>query len=207
MPLTPIADADALFPGLSAVPVELHDLGQVWGDSGSADTARLLCRLARTGHVPVVEFGTFRGRTTFQLAANSPGPIHTIDIARPLPDERRENVERKTYPDYTPGELFVSADASIRGKITQWIGDSRELDLSPLHGTAGLVYVDGGHSYDVCLADSLAAFRLVRPGGVVVWDDYGDYWPGVRRAVDELAAGRAMYVVRRLGLAIYREPR
>lgn len=206
MPLHPIADLDDLFPGLSGVPVELHDLGQIWGDSGTADTTRLLCRLARSGHVPVIEFGTFRGRTTYHLALNSVGPIHTVDIARPVPEEVHENVERKTYPAYTPGELFRSADSSIRGKITQWLGDSRTLNLAPLHAQAGLVYVDGGHSYEVCLADSHAAFRLVRPGGVVVWDDYGDYWPGVRRAVDELAARRNLYVLRRLGVVIYREP-
>jgi predicted O-methyltransferase YrrM len=203
MPLVSIHTIDDLFPGLSAVPVNVRVFDAVWGDSGNTETVEMLCRLAKSGRTPVVEIGTFRGRTTYQLAANCDGPIYTIDIAQPLPDEREENVERQAYPSYTPGELLADAPAAIRGKITQLIGDSRLLDLSRLHGTIGLVYVDAGHSYDACRSDSDLAMRLIRPGGVIVWDDYGDYWPGVKRAIDKLAETRTMHVLRRLGLVVF----
>ena len=56
-----------------------------------------------------------------------------------------------------------------------------------MFGTVGLVFVDGGHSYGVCKSDSEKALSLVRKGGVVVWDDYGTYWPGVKKVLDELS--------------------
>ena len=62
------------------------------------------------------------------------------------------------------------------------------MDLSSLYGSAGMVLVDGGHSYEVCKRDSETALRLARKGGVIVWDDYGSYWPGVKRAIDELTS-------------------
>ena len=35
------------------------------------------------------------------------------------------------------------------------------------------VYVDGGHSSDVVLTDAVLAFRLLKHGGVIAFDDYG----------------------------------
>ena len=39
----------------------------------------------------------------------------------------------------------------------------------------GMVIVDGGHSYEVAKSDTQNALRLVRNGGIIVWDDYGDF--------------------------------
>lgn len=204
MPLVPMRSLDDLFPGLDRLPVRLRQFDPVWGDSGNPETVEFLCRLASSGLRPVVEIGTFRGRTTYQLALNCPGPVYTIDIAQPLPGERDQNIEKQAYPIYTPGELFASAPPDVREKIVQLIGDSRSLDLSHLRATVGLVYVDAGHSYEACLSDSQLAFSLLRPGGVIVWDDYGEYWPGVVRAIDELARSRPMHLVRRLGLVVFK---
>lgn len=35
-----------------------------------------------------------------------------------------------------------------------------------------LAYIDGGHRSDEVLADPLGVWELLRPGGVVIWDDY-----------------------------------
>jgi predicted O-methyltransferase YrrM len=35
-----------------------------------------------------------------------------------------------------------------------------------------LAYIDGGHRRDDVMADSLRVWRLLAPGGVVIWDDY-----------------------------------
>jgi len=52
-----------------------------------------------------------------------------------------------------------------------------------------LVYVDGDHAEDVVYADTLSAYRLVRDGGLIVWDDY--FWSAndsVKRGVDRACA-------------------
>ena len=52
------------------------------------------------------------------------------------------------------------------------------------------IYVDGDHSYEGCLKDLNNAKEIVKPGGLILGDDYG--WPnskyqkvGVTKAVNE----------------------
>ena len=80
-----------------------------------------------------------------------------------------------------------SAWRPAAARITQLFGDSATYDWSPHHGRAGLVFVDGSHAYDYVRADSETALRLVQPGGVVMWHDYG-VWEGVTRALEEIEA-------------------
>jgi hypothetical protein len=49
-----------------------------------------------------------------------------------------------------------------------------------------MVIVDGGHEEDCVSADTLNAMKLVRRGGIVVWDDYTPGWPAVVASVDSL---------------------
>lgn len=55
--------------------------------------------------------------------------------------------------------------------------------LSMLEVQAGLIYVDADHEYDGVLADLEAYWPLVKPGGVLLGDDFVQEWPGVIRAV------------------------
>ena len=49
-----------------------------------------------------------------------------------------------------------------------------------------MVYLDGDHEYESAVADLRLWMKRLAPAGVLVGDDYN--WPGVRRAVNELAA-------------------
>lgn len=44
--------------------------------------------------------------------------------------------------------------------------------LAKAHETFDLIYIDGDHSREAVLADSSAVWPLLRPGGLLVWDDY-----------------------------------
>jgi predicted O-methyltransferase YrrM len=56
------------------------------------------------------------------------------------------------------------------------------------------LYVDADHSYDSVMADLLAWVPHVKPGGLILGDDYGsDMYPGVRMAWD---AFECMYGLR-----------
>jgi predicted O-methyltransferase YrrM len=45
-----------------------------------------------------------------------------------------------------------------------------------------LAYIDGGHRRDEVMSDSVGAWKLIGPGGIVIWDDYE--W-GLDRAPEE----------------------
>ena len=46
------------------------------------------------------------------------------------------------------------------------------------------VYVDASHSYEGCLFDLRSCLNIVKPGGSIFGDDYGNK-PGVVKAVDQ----------------------
>lgn len=58
---------------------------------------------------------------------------------------------------------------------------------------ADLVFVDACHTEDEVALNIQLADKLVKPGGVVCGHDYTT-WPGVRRAVQRCAQGRALLV-------------
>jgi hypothetical protein len=91
--------------------------------------------------------------------------------------------------------------------VVQLFGDSATYDWSPHHGRAGLVFVDGSHTYDYAGRDSETAMRLVRPRGVVLWHDYG-VWPGVTQALEELETRRNLGLrhIRGTSLVFWRAP-
>jgi predicted O-methyltransferase YrrM len=102
---------------------------------------------------------------------------------------------------FVPGELIRQSTA--RDRVQQVYGDSKTFDFSPYRGAMDLVFVDAGHEYpDVC-ADSENALGMVKPDGVVVWDDYTS-WTGVRRCVNELASDLPIVHVAGTRLAVLR---
>ena len=48
---------------------------------------------------------------------------------------------------------------------------------------ADVVYIDAGHEYESVKLDIDVFWRLLRPGGYMIFDDYA--WAGVKQAVDE----------------------
>lgn len=149
----------------------------------------------------VFEIGTYRGRTTCLLAACSPAAtVHTLDLP---PDKMRE------------GGCFIKSDptligsrfpetSGIRSRIIQHFGDSRQFDFVPFYRQMDLVFVDASHAYEAVLQDSRSAFRMVREGGVVLWDDYHPvHGPGVMKALAELGVEKSIFWIKGTRLALH----
>jgi predicted O-methyltransferase YrrM len=167
---------------------------------GNVNLAELAILAQAAAAIPpgsiVVEIGTFDGRTTLNLAVNAADArVFTLDLP---PDEHAAFAlapgERQYVDKPQPGARFRACDPAWQGaarRITQLLGDSATFDWTPYAGRAGLVFVDGSHAYDYVRKDSETAMRLVAPGGIVLWHDYGR-WEGVSRALDELEAQRRL---------------
>jgi len=70
---------------------------------------------------------------------------------------------------------------SRSGRIEQLFGDSTTFDFSAFENSIDLFFVDGFHTYANAIVDTRAAWRCLKPGGLIVWHDYP--WPDVQRAV------------------------
>lgn len=148
----------------------------------------------------IFEFGTYKGDTTLHLAKCNPNSqLTTIDF--PLAADGFVHYNEDTdYPVvFKPGESFHgSAEAD---RITQLYGDTTTFDFSDHYGKYDFIYIDAEHDYKWGISDSRNAFKMLKPGGTIVWDDYA-LWPGLKQAVEELSTNRPIYHIRDTRLAI-----
>jgi predicted O-methyltransferase YrrM len=148
----------------------------------------------------VLEIGTFDGGTTLNLAENvsDDGMVTTVDLP---PDWRSGNAGHD--PGNVPaasmvGQKFRAAPSAKR--IRQVFGDSARLDWRELGGPFDLIFIDGSHEYEYVRQDTANALRVIRPGGLILWHDYGII-EGVSRAVDDAAVARCVLLGTSLAFA------
>jgi hypothetical protein len=185
----PTISLEALFPGITALPVCVQSVTpQLPGNL----TAEALCVVAllcqRLQPRALFEFGTFNGRTTLNLALNTPADarIYTLDLPSPgqtaLPTASGDG---QFHLGRQSGALWKGSPAAA--KIEQLWADSAHFDEQLYRDRMDLVFVDAAHSYEYVRNDSGKALSMVRRGGVIVWDDYCAWYPGVVRHLHEIA--------------------
>lgn len=133
------------------------------------------------------EFGTCEGRTTINLALNSPAGsrVHTFD----LPIGKRDSKYEEFYDDLGRGRLIgefikMSHD-SFSDKIVCLHGDSMAHDFSAFYGREDFIFVDGCHDRPLVDKDSENALKMANGTGLVVWHDYGEM-AGVTEYLNQL---------------------
>ncbi|MGI9179346.1 MAG: class I SAM-dependent methyltransferase [Longimicrobiaceae bacterium] len=188
--------------------VELHDLVPDCGAiricapevvEGNVTLLELVAINKLVSHLSprrLFEIGTFDGRTTLNLAVNSPegAEVFTLDLPR-------TDLAATALPVEPSERIYIEKDESgarYRGsgyesKITQLYGDSALFDFSPFRGSIDFVFIDGSHAYEYVLTDSRNALRMLSgTGGIILWHDYGG-WDGVTRALNELYHGQSEF--------------
>jgi hypothetical protein len=165
----------------------------------------VLCKIVKNLQPKVIfEIGTFMGRTTLHLAANTEAQIYTLD----LPPEGHidytapldHDPELDVYPQQ-PGVKFQNTPYATR--IQQLYGDSQNFDFSPFYNKVDYVFVDANHHYEFVLRDSMNAFKMIKPNGVIIWHDYASYAPGVIRALDVVSQKFPIDHIEGTSLAVY----
>ena len=151
-------------PGLSTNIVECSAFATPQTD------ARILYQIAKSiSPRYILEIGTLYGHTTLGLALNCPKAIvYTMDICMemgiPVPPAQSSEL----LPKKDIGKVF--ADKNLN--IIQLLRDSREIssysDIPPLD----LCFIDGNHSFESIIADSLNVIKNSRKGAVIIWHDY-----------------------------------
>lgn len=115
----------------------------------------------------IFEIGTHLGNTARNLSHNFPdSQIWTLDINQQLSGQLAECTNVRRIESH-----------------------SMDFDFSPYERSIGLVWVDGAHDYETVASDTAAAFKLLQPGGAIVWHDYLNPLPnfdGVTRVLREI---------------------
>lgn|SRR5262245_33382629 len=182
----PRLSPDQIFPGIEQVEVSLlAPLMEMGGNVWVNELAVLagICRWLKPKRV--FEIGTFNGRTTVNLAANSPEDaiVHTLDIPHDHPVFAQVSGEERFQLGANNGTLY--RNSAFAKKVEQLWSDSAEFDETPFAGKIDLAFVDGSHSYEYVKNDTEKTLRMMTPDGVIVWHDYYPQYPDVGRYLEE----------------------
>jgi predicted O-methyltransferase YrrM len=161
------ADTDQEMSRLEHLMWEVYDHvrdhgARIYEGGASVAEATYLQELTRaSGAIAIAEIGFNIAFSSIAFLEASP---HSTVVSFEL--DRRRAVEL--------AKEFV--DERYPGRHELVIGDSRE--TVPRHkGRFDLVFVDGGHEYEIAAADIANLARLARPGGLIVVDDLVPWYP------------------------------
>ncbi|MEB3291644.1 MAG: class I SAM-dependent methyltransferase [Synechococcales bacterium] len=206
----PMRRLDHLFPGILRSPAQLSASLIQRKDFWPLPILELLtlgaiCQQFRPRRI--FEIGTYRGASTLTMAMNTPPEtqIWTLDLA---PEMQSTHVHGLGVgvPNFPVGELY--RDTSYESRIHQLYGNSQVLDFSPYYGSMDLVLIDADHTYEFVKTDTEVALKLLKPGGMILWDDYLwiEQFPecaGVTRCLDELSTTLPCFQIAETRLAMH----
>ena len=184
----PTVSLEELFPGTAKMSINLErSLPRAIGNLTTDELAvmTLICQWLKPA--VVFEFGTFNGRTTLNLAVNTPADtkLYTLDLADPAATQHTlDQVDVDLHLRDESGNYFRNTPVS--GKIEQLWGDSALFDETAYRGKVDLILVDAAHSYEYVCSDTTKALAMLRPGGVILWHDYCVWYPGVYECLHEM---------------------
>lgn len=186
---TPVAnftmstDYQALVKHFEAATVEAHKGQGVEGYSHQLPSMYLMMHFLaaqpRVRHV--CETGFNLGHSSFNLlTANRRVVVHSFDLG----NHEYAHVMAEFMSKQFPGRFFIHFGDSTK-TVPEFIRSNPDYRCD-------LLYVDGGHTYDVALADMMnfASVANVENGAVIVFDDYpsvlfnlkfGVAWEDIRR--------------------------
>lgn len=124
---------------------------------------------------PILEIGSYKGRSTAALIDNGLGPVHCVD---PWIDSYYDKGQHNVF-----GEFLENHSESLEaGKL--FINKMSFEEYKTSHKFE-LIFIDGHHGYDAVLHDIKKAKKLIKPGGIISGHDFHPVWMGVMKAVLE----------------------
>ena len=160
-----------------------------WHDLAPALVAE---HLAATGPGAVAEIGVWRGELSARLLQLIPALTHLTLVDPWHPSMLRTEDNRWYYCG--PGTTMETMEAAYQEtrRVTDWYQDcvtilrlpSVEAANKLIDESLAVVLIDALH-FKNTLMDDIAAWRSkLRPGGLMIGDDYSDYYPGVQLGVE-----------------------
>jgi SAM-dependent methyltransferase len=101
--------------------------------------------------------------------------------------QQRELGYPRLYTQFLANVRFYEADGLVYPFPISSVQGGHFLEQNGV--LADIIYIDAGHEYEAVLLDIIVFWRILRPGGTMLLDDFT--WPGVQRAVTEFASASA----------------
>ena len=145
-----------------------------------------------------IDVGVWKGRSSIWLAhrlrdMKIDGAVLSVDTFLGSPEHWLTKDSPLAFPSlrarYGMPRLYWQFLSNVRHyEATDWIvplpqtSGNAAVILRTLGVRAGIIHIDAAHEYDAVLADAVAFWDVLEPGGALVGDDYAPGWPGVVEA-------------------------
>jgi len=127
----------------------------------------------------VIEIGSFIGKSTVFFAERC-GKVIAVEPFDAINSCNYLNGEMKALASNQRAEF----NRNVSGFKNIEVYDMTSQEASKKDIFADLIYIDGAHDYENVKLD--IGLWLPRAKKIICGDDYSEWWPGVRGAVDEL---------------------
>ncbi len=166
----------------------------------------LINRAITFDNTPVIgEIGIFKGDyAKFLIETYRPKEMHLFDLFREAGQMGSGDVDGNHMVVTTGAELYqvVTEMFSANQAVTFHEGDSKKTVPKMPDDYFDLMYIDGDHSYEGCLADLRNSYLKVKDGGWIAGHDFAvnlkkceTWWEfGVRKAVSEFCKEKNLKV-------------
>jgi hypothetical protein len=154
----------------------------------SPHEAITLYEAARTANGPIIEIGSWRGRSTAALAlgsmAGNQQPVYAIDSFVGVSATDRPTCFGAKADSSSPEILRANLDAAGVNGLVRIVPKASYQAVGEVPD-CGLLFIDGDHSYRNVRLDLEMYAPKVKLGGKIVLHDCHDADPGVAQAADE----------------------
>jgi Methyltransferase domain len=207
----PTVNLNKVFPeDLEKGSIQLENFLGHWGNVSIEELCKICLIVKFIKPKVILEIGTYNGMTTLQMGLNAPPDcvVYTLDLPEevsatyPLSeiDTYVSKKIQKKFGNRTGSYFSDRTDVNIR----QMWGDSSNFDYSIIADQADIIFIDAAHDYANKKVDSENAFRLIAPGGVILWHNYNDVLcPDVTKYLADISSDYQLFHLRNTMLVAY----
>jgi hypothetical protein len=117
-----------------------------------------------------LQIGAFTGDATVWMVDNvlvtKNSVLEDVDIWTGSDEEEHQAM------DWLDVERTYDSRIAFRPNVIKYKMDSKEFLRSIEEPTYDFIYIDGDHTAEGVLQDAVLAWRLLKPGGIIAFDDY-----------------------------------
>jgi len=126
-----------------------------------------LCMKTIPTHKMFLEIGSYEGRSTCWLLENGLASKGSIVCVDPYTAEGFDKIEARFWTNTAQArkdtQIVSLYKKTSQEALAEMLTFKHEFDF---------IYVDGSHAPDDAFADGLASWKLLKQGGVMLFDDY-----------------------------------
>ncbi len=153
--------------------------------------AGTLYDLAREADGPIVEIGSFYGRSTAAIALGSMAgrgqPVYAVDpFVGPQDRARPTSLKNTMGPPPCPELLRANLDGAGVNGLVRIVPKKSADALEQVPSECSVIFIDGAHDYEAVATDLRNYLPKIKPNGTVILHDATSCDPGVVKAIDEI---------------------